>query len=136
MSEYTGSPKYRERDISWYITSFLIRFSLNFLLDTSSNYFMGFFNAVNEVNSKNSQISRSLINFQEKNSHLQGVSSALEMTFHIQALFKDFKDLHEPWDRTSSIKGITRTQKTQSCLTSSSCYNWHNKNFHYHSFPS
>ena len=93
MSEYTGSPKYRERDISWHITSFLIRFSLNFLLDTSSNYFMGFFNAVNEVNSKNSQISRSLINFQEKNSHLQGVSSALEMTFHIQALFKEFKDL-------------------------------------------
>ena len=34
--------------------------------------------------------------FSRKNSHIQGVSSALEMTFQIQALFKEFKDLHEP----------------------------------------
>ena len=31
-----------------------------------------------------------------KNSHFREVSSALEMTFHIPALFMELKDLHEP----------------------------------------
>ena len=35
--------------------------------------------------------------FSRKNFHFQGVSSALEMTFQIPALSKDFKDLHKPW---------------------------------------
>ena len=48
------------------------------------------FIAENEVISKTSQISRSLINF-------QGVPGALEMTFQIPALLMEFKDLHEPW---------------------------------------
>ena len=47
------------------------------------------FIAVNKVNSELSQIPRSLINF-------QGVSSVLEMTFHIPALCRKFKDLHKP----------------------------------------
>ena len=49
------------------------------------------FIAVRKVQSKNSQTSRGL----SKNSHFQGVSSALEKTFQIQVLFKDFKDLHD-----------------------------------------
>jgi len=32
----------------------------------------------------------------KENSHFQGVSSDPEMAFQIQALFKEFKDLHEP----------------------------------------
>jgi len=50
--------------------------------------------AVNEVSSKNSQISRSLINF-----NFQGVLSGLELTFQIPVLFREFKDLHEPGER-------------------------------------
>ena len=45
--------------------------------------------AVKEVNSTHSQISRGWINF-------QGVPSSVEMTFEIQAHFKESKDLHEP----------------------------------------
>ena len=52
------------------------------------------FIAVHEENSKTSQISGSFIHFQ-KIYHFQGASSALEKTFQIQALFKEFKDLHE-----------------------------------------
>ena len=56
------------------------------------------FIAVNEVNSTNSQILRYFGKevFSRKYSHFQGVSSALEMAFQIQAPFKEFKDLHEP----------------------------------------
>jgi len=49
---------------------------------------------VNEVSSKNSQISRSLVNF-----NFQGVLSGLELTFQIPVLFREFKDLHEPRER-------------------------------------
>ena len=94
MHGYTESPKCRKRVISWHITGFLVRFFSSFLLDTPLNYFMGFFIAVNEVDSKNSQISRSLINLQGKKSHFQGVTGALEMTFQVPELFKDFKGLH------------------------------------------
>ena len=45
--------------------------------------------AVKEVDSKHSQISRSVINF-------EGVSSPFEKTSKIQVLFKEFKDLNEP----------------------------------------
>ena len=89
MSEYTGGPKHRKQDISSPITSFLVGFSSNFLLEISLNY---------------SQISRSLINFQDNNSHFQGVSRALEMTFQIQALFKEFKDLYEHRKRLKDTK--------------------------------
>ena len=65
------------------------------LFDTTLNYF-GLSIVVNEVNSRNSRTSKNLINLSRKNSHFHGVSSGLEMTFQIQALFKDFKDLHEP----------------------------------------
>ena len=51
--------------------------------------------AVNEVNSKHSEMSWTLINFQGKNSHDQRFSSALEMTFQIPAFFKELKDLHD-----------------------------------------
>jgi len=34
--------------------------------------------------------------FSRKNSHFQGASSAVEKIFWIPALFKEFKDLHEP----------------------------------------
>ena len=55
--------------------------------------------AAYEENSKHSQISKIVINFQGKNSYFQGVPSALEKTFKIlsiHTLFKEFKDLHEP----------------------------------------
>ena len=51
--------------------------------------FFALFVAVNEVNSKRTQISRIVIN-----SHFQRVSSALEITFQIPGLFKD---VHESW---------------------------------------
>ena len=86
MREYTGCPKSREQNVAWHITSFLVRFSLNFLLHISLNYIFALYVAMDELNSKQSQISRSLIKFQGKNSHIQGVSSALEMTFQIPAL--------------------------------------------------
>ena len=70
-----------------------MRFSLNSLLDTSLKYFMGFFAAVNEVNSKHSQISRSLIYLQGKILIFKELQ--LPLTFQVQALFKDFKILHE-----------------------------------------
>ena len=50
---------------------------------------------MNEVGSKQSQVSRILINFHGKN-HFPGVSNALEMTIHIVILFKEFKDLNHP----------------------------------------
>ena len=71
-----------------------MRFSLPFF-GYFFKLFFALFLAVNEVNSKLSQISRSLINFQGKILILRG-SSALEMIFLIPARFKEFKDLHEP----------------------------------------
>ena len=65
-------------------------FLYDFLSDISFNYFV----SLVKENSKHLQISRSLINF-KGNSHFQGVSSALEIAFQIQALFKGFKDLRE-----------------------------------------
>ena len=60
MHEYTGSLKYQKQDISWHIISFLVQFSLNFLLDISLNYFLLPF-ALRTVNSKDLQTSMSLI---------------------------------------------------------------------------
>ena len=57
--------------------------------------FIALFIVVNGINSKSLQISRSVINFQGKIPNCR-VTSALEKTFQIQALFKNFKDLHEP----------------------------------------
>ena len=58
-------------------------------LDISFAYFLHFFTAVNEVNSKNSI-------FKETFSFSKSFSSVLEKTFQIPALFKEFKDLHNP----------------------------------------
>ena len=58
--------------------------------------------AVNKVNGKNSQIFKESDQFSTKNSPFQGASSALEMKFHIQALFKEIKDLHE----SCKVKGM------------------------------
>ena len=60
-------------------------------------YFVLFI-TVNEANSKHSQISGSVTNFNGKILIFHGVPSALEKTFQIQGLLKDFKDLHEPWN--------------------------------------
>ena len=51
--------------------------------------------AVNEANSKHSQISRILINFHGKILILKEKKS-LWMTIQIPALLKEFKVLHEP----------------------------------------
>ena len=63
------------------------------LLQTFFGYFFyipfALFIALNEENSKHSQISTIPIN-------CQGVSSALEKTFQRPALFKEFKDTHKP----------------------------------------
>ena len=48
--------------------------------------------AVNEVNNKLYKFDP----FGRKNSHVQGVSSALEMIFKLPAFFKEFKDLQNP----------------------------------------
>ena len=56
--------------------------------------------------------------FSRKNSHCLGVSSAPEMTYQIQALFKDFKDMYE-----SCIRQSTSPDKMQSmCLSNAPCY--------------
>ena len=72
---------------------------------------------VNEENSKSSQISRSVINFQGKNPRFQGVSSDLEMTLQIPALFKGFKDLHELFLNTKTIKNSLTPQKSSTELS-------------------
>ena len=51
--------------------------------------------AVNKENSKIFTNIKKVNQFSRKNSHFQGVSSALEMKFQIQALFKEVKDLHK-----------------------------------------
>ena len=57
---------------------------------------MALFVAVKELNSKTLTNFMECDHFSKKNFHFQGVSSALEMTFQIQALFKEFKELYEP----------------------------------------
>ena len=57
--------------------------------------FIALFIVVNGINSKSSQITRSVINFQGKILNCRA-TSVLEKTFQIQAFFKTFKDLHEP----------------------------------------
>jgi len=59
-----GSLKYQKWDISWHIKSFLVQFFKNFLLDISLNYF--FCLLLWTKKTRNTQISRSLINFQGK----------------------------------------------------------------------
>ena len=61
-----------------------MRFSSNFSWKFLLLIFCIFI-AVSEVNNK----------FPRKNSYFQGVSSALEKTSQIPALFKEFNDLHE-----------------------------------------
>ena len=58
----------------------------------SFTYFLHCFIAVNELNSKYSQGVRS--SFKEKFSFSRSLKF-LKMTFQIQELFKEFKDLHE-----------------------------------------
>jgi len=48
------------------------------------------------VNKVNSKYIKELGQSSRKNSHFQEVSSVLEITFQIPALFKEFKGLHEP----------------------------------------
>ena len=91
------------------------RFYLNDLLYTFLGQLFYLFSAlliaVNEVNSKHSQISRSMINFQEKFSFARS-SSALEKRFQIQALFKEFKDLHKPWKELRNNLPLAQFQIT------------------------
>jgi len=59
--ECTGSSKFREREISWHITSLLARLSVNFF-PMFPLIILAMYVAVHEANSKNSQISRSVLN--------------------------------------------------------------------------
>ena len=61
MREYTRGPKYQIQDISWHVKSFLVQLSFNFF-HVFLKITFALFIAVNEVNSKHSQVSRSLIN--------------------------------------------------------------------------
>ena len=54
------------------------------------------FTAMNEVISKYSQISRSLIKFQGKIAISKELQVLLKRQIQISALFKEFKDLHKP----------------------------------------
>ena len=86
--QYTGSPKFK-----------ILEQSLNYFLDIFKNYF-SIFITVNELNSKNSQSSKSVINFQgtviifkEFQVPFKDISNS--------STFKEFKDLPEPRNKAS-----------------------------------
>ena len=60
MREYTGSPKYRKRGISWHITCLLVWSCSNIF-----GYVFTYFLHCCERIKQHSQISRNLVNFQE-----------------------------------------------------------------------
>ena len=87
---------YRKREISWNITSLLTQSFLNIFSDISFNYFCIVYCCERSIWNKFTDF-KDCGQFSWNNSHFQGDISAPEKAFPILALFKEFKDLHEPW---------------------------------------